>query len=91
VFAERGACLFKKCSRNYGCFGHGGNDEGWTCRWQRVGKSQSIWRRPGHAFHYRYDTAAELKLLNALHALVRVRLNLLTAATAEPKPLNSPN
>ena len=34
-----------------------------------------------HAFHYRYDTAAELKLLNALYALVRVRLNLFTATT----------
>lgn len=34
-----------------------------------------------HAFHYRYDTAAELKLLNALYALVRIRLNLFTATT----------
>lgn len=34
-----------------------------------------------HAFRYRYDTAAELTLLNALYALVRVRLNLFTATT----------
>ncbi|MET3719638.1 hypothetical protein ABIB27_001481, partial [Arthrobacter sp. UYEF21] len=34
-----------------------------------------------HAFHYRYDTAAALKLLNALYTLVRVRLNLFTATT----------
>jgi hypothetical protein len=32
-----------------------------------------------HAFHYRYDTAAELRLLNTLYALVRARLNLFTA------------
>ena len=35
----------------------------------------------GHAFHYRYDTATELKLLNDLGALVRLRLNLFTATT----------
>ena len=34
-----------------------------------------------HAFHYRYDTATELRLLNELYALVRVRLNLFTATT----------
>ncbi|MDI3193987.1 hypothetical protein QK285_05865 [Pseudarthrobacter sp. AL20] len=42
-------------------------------------KNGDVVRR--HAFHYRYDTAAELKLLNALYALVRVRLNLFTAST----------
>jgi len=42
-------------------------------------KNGDVVRR--HAFHYRYDTAAELKLLNALYALVRVRLNLFTATT----------
>lgn len=34
-----------------------------------------------HAFHYRYDTPAELRLLNELYALVRIRLNLFTATT----------
>ncbi|MGO4583839.1 hypothetical protein AB4Z38_08115 [Arthrobacter sp. 2RAF6] len=42
-------------------------------------KNGDVVRR--HTFHYRYDTAAELKLLNALYALVRVRLNLFTATT----------
>ena len=42
-------------------------------------KNGDVVRR--HAFHYRYDTAAELKLLNTLYALVRVRLNLFTATT----------
>jgi hypothetical protein len=42
-------------------------------------KNGDVVRR--HAFHYRYDTAAELTLLNALYALVRVRLNLFTATT----------
>ena len=37
-----------------------------------------------HAFRYRYDTAVALKLLNALYILVRVRLNLFTAATKRP-------
>ncbi|GAA4025898.1 DDE-type integrase/transposase/recombinase [Arthrobacter methylotrophus] len=40
-------------------------------------KNGDVVRR--HAFHYRYDTTAELKLLNALYDLVRVRLNLFTA------------
>jgi hypothetical protein len=34
-----------------------------------------------HAFHYRYDTAVELQLLNELYPLVRVRLNMFTATT----------
>lgn len=34
-----------------------------------------------HAFHYRYDTVVELQLLNELHLLVRVRLNMFTATT----------
>lgn len=34
-----------------------------------------------HAFHYCYDTAAELGLLNTLYALVIVGLNLFTATT----------
>ena len=42
-------------------------------------KNGDVVRR--HAFHYRYDTATELRLLNALYALVRVRLNLFTATT----------
>jgi transposase InsO family protein len=42
-------------------------------------KNGDVVRR--HAFHYRYDTAAELGLLNTLYALVRVRLNLFTATT----------
>ena len=42
-------------------------------------KNGDVMRR--HAPRYRYDTAAELKLLNALYALVRVRLNLFTATT----------
>ncbi|EPR76651.1 hypothetical protein ADILRU_1136 [Leifsonia rubra CMS 76R] len=40
-----------------------------------------------HAFHYRYDTALEMQLLDELYQLVRVRLNLFTATTkgnAEP-------
>ena len=42
-------------------------------------KNGDVVRR--HAFHYRYDTALELQLLNELYALVRVRLNLFTATT----------
>jgi len=42
-------------------------------------KNGDVVRR--HAFHYRYDTATELKLLNDLYALVRLRLNLFTATT----------
>lgn len=42
-------------------------------------KNGDVVRR--HAFHYRYDTAAEVRLLNTLYALVRVRLNLFTATT----------
>lgn len=40
-------------------------------------KNGDVVRR--HAFHYRYDTSAELRLLNELYALVRVRFNLFTA------------
>jgi hypothetical protein len=40
-------------------------------------KNADIVRR--YAFHYRYDTALELRLLNELYALVRVRWNLFTA------------
>ncbi|MCU1561808.1 MAG: Integrase family protein [Arthrobacter sp.] len=40
-------------------------------------KNGDIVRR--HAFHYRYDTALELQLLNELYALVRVRFNMFTA------------
>ena len=42
-------------------------------------KNGDVVRR--HAFHYRYDTALELQLLNELYALVRVRLNMFTATT----------
>lgn len=42
-------------------------------------KNGDVVRR--HAFHYRYDTATELKLLNELYGLVRLRLNLFTATT----------
>lgn len=42
-------------------------------------KNGDVVRR--HAFHYRYDTATELQLLNELYALVRLRLNLFTATT----------
>jgi hypothetical protein len=42
-------------------------------------KNGDVVRR--HAFHYRYDTATELRLLNELYALVRVRLNLFTGTT----------
>lgn len=42
-------------------------------------KNGDVVRR--HAFHYRYDTPTELRLLNELYALVRVRLNLFTATT----------
>ena len=42
-------------------------------------KNGDVVRR--HAFHYRYDTALELQLLNELYPLVRVRLNLFTATT----------
>lgn len=34
-----------------------------------------------HAFHYRYDTVVEVRLLNELHSLMRVRLNMLTVTT----------
>lgn len=40
-------------------------------------KNGDVVRR--HAFHYRYDTALELELLNGLYLLVRVRLNMFTA------------
>jgi hypothetical protein len=40
-------------------------------------KNGDIVRR--HAFHYRYDTALELQLLNELYALVRLRFNMFTA------------
>jgi hypothetical protein len=40
-------------------------------------KNGDVVRR--HAFHYRYDTTQELKLLSELYSLVRVRLNLFTA------------
>jgi hypothetical protein len=40
-------------------------------------KNGDIVRR--HAFHYRYDTALELQLLNELYALARIRFNMLTA------------
>ena len=42
-------------------------------------KNGDVVRR--HAFHYRYDTAVELQLLNELYSLVRVRLNMFTATT----------
>ncbi|WP_427129139.1 integrase catalytic domain-containing protein [Pseudarthrobacter sp. S9] len=42
-------------------------------------KNGDVVRR--HAFHYRYDTAGELRLLNELYPLVRVRLNMFTATT----------
>ena len=42
-------------------------------------KNGDVVRR--HAFHYRYDTAVEMQLLNELYQLVRVRLNLFTATT----------
>ena len=42
-------------------------------------KNGDVVRR--HAFHYRYDTATELELLNELYPLVRVRLNMFTATT----------
>ncbi|MCP1410835.1 hypothetical protein [Paenarthrobacter sp. A20] len=42
-------------------------------------KNGDVVRR--HAFHYRCYTTAELKLLNAFYALIRVRLNLFTATT----------
>lgn len=42
-------------------------------------KNGDVVRR--HAFHYRYDTAVELRLLNELYGLVRLRLNLFTATT----------
>jgi len=42
-------------------------------------KNGDVVRR--HAFHYRYDTATNVKLLNELYALVRLRLNLFTATT----------
>jgi hypothetical protein len=42
-------------------------------------KNGDVVRR--HAFHYRYDTALEMQLLNELYPLVRVRLNMFTATT----------
>lgn len=42
-------------------------------------KNGDVVRR--HAFHYRYDTATELQLLNDLFDLVRIRLNMFTATT----------
>jgi hypothetical protein len=39
-----------------------------------------MWGRR-HTFHYRYDTAAEIRLPNAHYAVVRVRLNVFTATT----------
>ena len=42
-------------------------------------KNGDVVRR--HAFHYRYDTAVELQLVNELYPLVRVRLNMFTATT----------
>lgn len=42
-------------------------------------KNGDVVRR--HAFHYRYDTPTELRLLNELYGLVRVRLNMFTATT----------
>ena len=42
-------------------------------------KNGDVVRR--HAFHYRYDTAVELQLLNDLYPLVRLRLNMFTATT----------
>ncbi|KUF08076.1 hypothetical protein AUL38_06220 [Leucobacter sp. G161] len=42
-------------------------------------KNGDVVRR--HAFHYRYDTATELRLLNELYGLVRIRLNMFTATT----------
>lgn len=42
-------------------------------------KNGDVVRR--HAFHYRYDTTEELRLLNELYPLVRVRLNMFTATT----------
>lgn len=42
-------------------------------------KNGDVVRR--HAFHYRYDTAVELQLLNELFELVRIRLNMFTATT----------
>ncbi|MCH1883256.1 transposase [Agrococcus sp. ARC_14] len=42
-------------------------------------KNADIVRR--FAFHYRYDTAMELRLLNELYDLVRIRFNMFTATT----------
>lgn len=42
-------------------------------------KNGDIVRR--HAFHYRYDTVMELRLLNELYDLVRIRFNMFTATT----------
>lgn len=42
-------------------------------------KNSDIVRR--HAFHYRYDTTMELRLLNELYDLVRIRFNMFTATT----------
>ncbi|APH44537.1 hypothetical protein BMW26_05840 [Microbacterium sp. 1.5R] len=42
-------------------------------------KNGDVVRR--HAFHYRCDAATELRLLNELYTLVRVRLNLFTGTT----------
>lgn len=42
-------------------------------------KNGDIVRR--HVFHYRYDTTIELRLLNELYDLVRIRFNMFTATT----------
>lgn len=42
-------------------------------------KNADVVRR--HVFHYRYDTALEMGLLNELYQLVRIRLNMFTATT----------
>lgn len=42
-------------------------------------KNGDVVRR--HAFHYRYDTTMELRLLNELYDLVRIRFNMFTATT----------
>lgn len=42
-------------------------------------KNGDVVRR--NAFHYRYDTPVELRLLNDLYALVRIKLNMFTGTT----------
>jgi hypothetical protein len=42
-------------------------------------KNGDVVRR--HAFHYRYDTAVEMQLLDDMYLLVRLRLNMFTATT----------